>query len=104
MRTYQEYVLPAFKQGVTPVVVLSSTKKAKVEEFIVRLAAEKEKEQVHKEDGLRHAKRFYTGFAGEAALEQLFGVDFMDTTVGDSNKYRESDLKALGLDVGIKTG
>lgn len=104
MKTYAEYVLPYFKKGVTPVIVLSPQKKQKVNEFIIRLAEEKKKEQVHQEDGLRHAKRFYTGFAGEAALEQLFNLEFMDTSVGDSNKYRESDLKGIGLDVGIKTG
>lgn len=104
MKTYAEYVLPYYKKGVTPVIVLSPAKKKKVNEFIVRLAEEKRKEQVHQEDGLRHAKRFYTGFAGEAALEQLFGVEFMDTTVGESEKYRGSDLKGIGLDVGIKTG
>ncbi len=103
MRTYKEYVFPAFIEGVTPIIYPSEEKVRKVEEFIVRLANEKQGEQHHQTDATQRMKRFYTGFIGEAALEQLFGVEFMDTTVGESSKYRESDLKKLGLDVGVKT-
>lgn len=102
MKTYASHLLPVFAQNKHTVVELSNEKINKVNEFIIRLAEEKRKEAVHQFDGRAHAKRFFTGFACEAALEQMFGVDFMDTSVGQSEKYRGSDLKELGLDVGIK--
>jgi len=101
-KTYATHVAPLLKKVDFPVVTLSQDKIYKVSEFIARLAVEKQKESVHQIDGRAHTKRFFTGFACEAALEQLFGVDFMDTTVGQSEKYRGSDLKSLGLDIGVK--
>lgn len=99
--SYTTHVNPIFATQ-PPRVRLTDEKVNKVNEFIGRLAKEKQKEEVHQRDGAAHAKRFYTGFACEAALEQFFGVDFMDTTVGESSKYRASDLLGIGLDVGVK--
>lgn len=108
MKTYAKYVDPylfdAQRKPKVPQVIIADYKRKKVADFIERLAREKAKEDVHITDAKQRAKRFETGFLGEAALEQFLGFEFMDTSVGQSEKYAVSDLRSIGVDAGVKTG
>ena len=108
MKTYAEYLDPfifdAQKRPCVPQVTISRSKRGKVADFIQRLIEEKQREEVHQTDAKQRAKRFETGFLGEAALEQFLEVEFMDTSVGQSNSYAVSDLRSLGINAGVKTG
>jgi hypothetical protein len=74
-----------------------------IEEFVKAVVDQKKSESHHEVDKNNEYKRFYTGTLGEAALEELFGVDLIDWTVGNSALYNEADLRAIKMDVGIKT-
>ena len=75
----------------------------KIDAFVKEVIAIKQNEPHHRVDSGQEYKRFHTGLMGECALEKLFGVEFIDWSVGNSNTYNVADLKALGLNVGIKT-
>jgi hypothetical protein len=74
-----------------------------IESFCLKVIEAKKSEQHHQSDPNQEFKRFYTGITGEAAIEEMLGVSFIDYTVGDSSAYHKSDLKSLGINVGIKT-
>lgn len=71
--------------------------------LVKKIIIEKKKEIHHKIDGEREFKRFYTGFLGEAAIEEIFKVNIIDWDVGESKKYNYPDLRSLGINIGIKT-
>jgi hypothetical protein len=48
-------------------------------------------------------KRFSNGMLGEMAVEKFLGIQFIDWTIGDLEKYQVPDMLNLGFDVGIKT-
>ena len=75
----------------------------RIKEIIPKIIEKKMEEPHHRVDSGNEYKRFYTGFLGEAAIEQLFDVEFIDWSVGKSSFYHVADLKSLGLDVGIKS-
>ncbi len=111
MKTYAADVDPYMikvvddkRYSTVPVVNISDEKKEKVDEFIVRFAAAKAKEDVHKMDATQRQKRFGTGFLCEAAMEQFLGEDFMDTTVGNSKNYAVADMAPIGVNAGVKSG
>lgn len=68
-----------------------------------RVIEAKKGEFHHKVDGNKEFDRFYTGFLGEAAIEQVFGVETIDWSCGNSKKYNVPDLRKIGLEVGVKT-
>lgn len=84
-------------------VKLSPETLSKIDDFVRKVIKAKEIEKHHQIDNSQEYKRFFTGMMGECAFEQLFGVSFVDWTVGDSSYYNAADLRALGLNVGIKT-
>lgn len=49
------------------------------------------------------AKRYYTGWGGECAVEQYIGKPFVDFSIGDSHDYYVPDLRSAGYEVGVKT-
>ncbi len=75
----------------------------KLNEFLERLVKVKRTEFHHQVDGLSEFKRFYTGFLGELALEKFLNIKFVDWEIGDSSKFVVSDMKKVGLKIGIKT-
>ena len=75
----------------------------KIDNFVREVIKAKEIEQHHVVDNSQEYKRFFTGMMGECAVEQLFGVQFVDWTIGDSSYYNSADLRALNINVGIKT-
>jgi len=48
-------------------------------------------------------KRFSNGVLGEMAVEKFLGIQFIDWTIGELEKYQVPDMLNLGFDVGIKT-
>lgn len=123
MKTYKEYVDPYifsekfFKASLTEKmkmsfeeiykiggVTISDAKRKKVSDFLVKFIAAKSQESVHQMDATNREKRFGTGFLGEAAMEQFLGVDFMDTSIGNSMNYAIADMAPIGVNAGVKTG
>lgn len=75
----------------------------RIDAFVSEVIKVKETESHHLIDHGQEYKRFHTGLMGECALELLFDCKFIDWSVGNSNYYNSADLKALGLNVGVKT-
>jgi len=99
--SYRSHVIP-YKDKFTPLQV-PDEKLGAIESFCLKVIEAKKSEQHHQSDPNQEFKRFYTGITGEAAIEEMLGVSFIDYTVGDSSAYHKSDLKSLGINVGIKT-
>lgn len=72
-------------------------------DFFPLYITQKEKEFGHKIDPEKEFKRCYTGFLGEAAVEEGFGITFIDWSVAHSKWYNYADMRSIGLNVGIKT-
>ncbi len=98
------FLAKGLKLPAVPVVVISHAKRQKVSEFIVRFIAAKAGEEVHRMDATNREKRFGTGFLCEAAMEQFLGVDFMDTSIGNSKNYAVADMARIGVNAGVKSG
>jgi hypothetical protein len=76
----------------------------RIDHFIKDIKLIKPSENHHKSDNSSLYQRFFTGTLGELALEKFLGVDgIVNWDVGDSKDFHKSDLKRIGLSVGIKT-
>lgn len=84
-------------------VQVEKSKTDKLDQFVKSIIKEKSKETHHIIDGGSEYKRFYTGFLGELALEELLGIELIDWSIGKSNYYNIADLHKIGLNVGVKT-
>jgi uncharacterized protein YunC (DUF1805 family) len=78
-------------------------KRERIKQFVNLVIAEKRQEEHHKIDCHNEYKRFYTGTLGEAAIEELLGVELIDWGIGNSNVYNDADLRKIGINVGVKT-
>lgn len=87
-----------------PKVSLSHEKDAQIREFVAQVIEKKRLEggQYFK-DAESLAKRYYTGWGGECAVEQYIDTPFVDFTIGDSHDYYVPDLRSAGYEVGVKT-
>lgn len=99
MNFIKEYIKAPMSFKVT----LTDDAKTLIFNFVDEVIASKQNEAHHKVDNGRERLRWFTGFTGEWAIEQLLGESFMDLSVGNSNDYHVSDLSELGLDIGVKT-
>ena len=87
-----------------PKVSLSPDKDAQIRSFVKQVVDKKRAEGgQYFEDSVSMAKRFYTGWGGECAVEQYIGKPFVDFSVGDSHDYFVPDLRSAGYEVGVKT-
>lgn len=75
----------------------------KANNFVNELIEKKKQESHHIRDFKSMHKRFMNGILGEIAIEKFTNKKFIDWTIGDSKKYTYSDLKPLGLKIGVKT-
>ncbi len=98
-RDYEEYVT-RFRHSFIPIKV-EAEKYLRISAFVDRLIAAKAGESHHQIDNTSEKKRFMTELLGEAALEQLLGIDIIDWTIGDSSTYHHPDIP--NYRVGIKT-
>lgn len=86
-----------------PRIVVDPLTIKKINELVRSIIDRKRVEEHHLIDFGNEYKLFYTGLIGEAAMEQYFGENIIDWSVGDSSFYNEADLKKQGLNIGIKT-
>lgn len=101
MFTYEEFVIPHRKKF--KMIMISEKEEKKIENFAHAVVGEKKKESHHRADPHKRVKRFTTGMMGEVAIEKYINQRFVDWDIGNSNEFNVSDLKKIGLNVGIKT-
>lgn len=82
-------------------VKIPKDKVERIKLLVQNIKAVKANEGHHIVDDGNEEKRFFTGLMGEAALEELLGINIIEWTFGDSSIYNHPDIKELG--VGIKT-
>lgn len=99
--SYRSHVIP-YKSKFIPLQV-PDEKLTSIQSFCLKVIEAKRQEKHHQIDPNQEFKRFYTGITGEAAIEELLDISFIDYTIGNSSAYHKSDLKSVGLNVGIKT-
>lgn len=99
MITYPTHVNPYV--GNYTEITIPPVKVEKLKKFVNKIILEKQTEEHHKIDCHNEYTRFYTGFLGEAALEELFHINIIDWSIGKSKKYHVPDIP--GYKVGIKT-
>lgn len=75
----------------------------KIKSFTKDLIAAKKTESHHIRDPHQEEKRWLTGISGEAACEELLGLNIIDWSIGASAKFHVSDLKSEGYNLGVKT-
>lgn len=73
----------------------------KIIKFSQKIEKVKPNEFEYSKDSKSLNIRFINGLLGEAAIEQYFGISFIDLTIGDSKKYNYPDIKFFN--VGVKT-
>lgn len=101
---YRELVVPyAPGRDSRQRILIPDHKLEKIRTLARQIAEAKAGEAHHIIDGASEYKRQYTGLLGEAALEEYFGIDIIDHSVGSSNAYNSADLRKIGLDIGVKT-
>jgi len=101
-KTYKRSVAPHASKFI--LIELDDMEVKRIDDFCERVIEHKEKESHYKRDYRSMHKRFYTGTAGELALEKLLDTQgIVNWTVGVSKNYNTPDLADVGLDVGVKT-
>lgn len=97
---YPEFVTynPKFRKYLVQV---PEKKLERIRRFAKRMAEKKMEEAHYKVDGGSLVKRLITGLTGEAAVEEMLGIDIIDWTIGKSQKYNVADIQELGI--GVKT-
>lgn len=96
---YEDLVTSQSKNFVR--VIVPEEKIKKIDHLVDLIIEQKQKEDIHQIDGNKERKRFFNGLMGEAAIEELFGIDVIDWSAGESKDYNYPDVKVCG--VGIKT-
>lgn len=82
-------------------ITLSSNDYWKLKLFADRYCPTKILEDGHRIDNNQEYKRCLTGYGGEMAVERLFGIEFIDWSIGHSKDYWKPDLSPFLC--GIKT-
>lgn len=78
-----------------------SAKAKKVKDEMLSNAA-KQAEMRARNDIFRRAERVERGYLGEFAIEVLYDIKFVDTSIGCSRNYDYPDLRLVGFDIGVK--
>lgn len=100
-KTYAEFVEPYI--GNASRIKVPLKKIAALKAFADEYKIAKKDEVRYKSDSDAMDKRATTGPLAEAGVEILLDTEFMDLTVGHTRRYTKADLKALGLNCGIKS-
>jgi hypothetical protein len=85
------------------VVILGEDAVAKISTWAQKYVEAKINETQYKIDPNRMLQRAITGYCGEYAVQEFLGRNFIDWSIGNSEKYNKADLHSLGIDCGIKT-
>ena len=103
-------MIKTYKNTVTPhshnfiLIELEDREVERIEDFCDRVIEAKIKESQYDRDYTSMRKRFYTGTAGELAVEKYLETQgVVDWTIGDSKLYHKADLTSIGVDAGVKT-
>jgi len=100
--SYKHFVEPLLES--CPKITLSGSKDAQIRAFVKKVIEKKRAEGgQYFTDPTSLAKRYYTGWCGESAVEKYIGKPFVDFSVGDSQSYYVPDLRSAGYEVGVKT-
>ena len=99
MISYDSHVNPYSSNFIK--VIIPEVKIQRIKDFVIKIVERKLQEEHHKIDGKNEYKRYYTGMLGEAAIEELLGINIIDWTIGNSSYYHTADIKSLKI--GIKT-
>ncbi len=103
-REYEELVVPyAPPVDSNRRIIIPEAKLERVKDLAKRIAEAKQNEEHHLIDGQKEYKRQLTGLLGEAAIEEFFGIEVIDYSVGNSNTYNVADMKKAGFNLGVKT-
>ena len=101
---YNEYVEPIINNPSRYIeITIPQEKINRIKEFCKEVVEAKKGEKLHKIDSDSEYQRFYSGTLGEAAVEELLGVNIINWKVGKSSFFNVADLSSIGLDIGIKT-
>lgn len=101
---YEKHVRPIIDNADNYIEVVVPEKKIeRIKKFCKEVVEAKKGEEIHKIDSDGEYQRFYSGTLGEAAIEELLGVEIIDWNVGESTFFNVADLRPIGLDIGIKT-
>ena len=73
----------------------------RIKSFIQTISQHKSTETQYIIDGKHKLKRFETGLLGEAALEEVLGINIIEWSIGNSTIYDHPDIKEYGI--GVKT-
>ena len=105
-----EGIEPSYKHFVEPIlescpkITLSEDKDTQIRAFVKKVIEKKRSEGgQYFSDPTSLAKRYYTGWCGESAVEKYIGKTFVDFSIGDSQTYYVPDLRSAGYEVGVKT-
>lgn len=82
-------------------IVVDRDTRNKIENFVDELIENKQKEHIHKIDGIHERHRQINGLLGEAALEKLLNIKIIEQSIGASSNYNHPDIP--GYEIGIKT-
>ena len=99
--TYKDVFDPYLKKFVRT--KITEETKTLIHEFAIQVISAKSEENAYKRDGNSKMVRWSTGPAGELAVQAVLKTPFVDLSIGHSKSYNHADLKAIGLNVGIKT-
>ena len=97
--SYETFVKPV--QSNFKVVELTREKADQLDQLAEKICSAKYQEYKYDKGAL--SKRIQTGLYGEAALEQMLGVDIIDWDVWHSAEFDVGDLLKSGVDCGVKT-
>ena len=100
--SYSNSVKP-FSSGFA-LIKLTDSEIDRIESFARHVIMAKSKEGQYRRDNSSMLKRFYTGTAGELAVEKYLNIKgIVDWSIGDSDKYYHPDLSSIGIKAGVKT-
>lgn len=100
--TYDEHIEPYSSNFI--LIEMTDDECKKINDFVNKLILVKKQEVHHQIDDISEFKRFYNGTLGEFALEKFLKTKgIINWTIGNSAFYNVSDLKNIGVDVGVKT-
>lgn len=84
-------------------VVIEQTAVDRISKWVNKYVDAKHREKRYKIDPGKMSKRALTGFCGEYAVQKFLGVNFIDWSISQSERYNKPDLDKIGIDCGIKT-
>lgn len=95
-----EDLVAKYAKNFIPVAV-PTLKVIRIKELVRDIILKKQQEEHHQIDHKHEFKRFFTGLMGEAALEELLGINIIEWEADNSVRYNHPDIKEFGI--GVKT-